>query len=249
MDPAEGIFFGDLEEATASFGRSIPELMGALDAVIPRAMQGDLRATRRFATYYLLVADELGTIVAEVKRTIPVGVVTSVLRHQIYVVPFEAPSQDGYGVVLAMVNIARSVAGAPREPLEWKMGDATGYWRFSKATDQVLFERTSSQPLERAMKILKLTASEMGRLLGVSRQAVEKWMVSGVPAERSARITTMDEIATVLHQHLRQGAVPGVVRKEADAFEGGTILEALARGQEQDVLDRVKASFDYATVA
>ncbi|MGH7643131.1 MAG: hypothetical protein ACRENX_09000 [Candidatus Dormibacteria bacterium] len=249
MDLTEGKFFGDLQEATASFGRSIPDLMNALDAVTPHAMLGDLRATRRFTTYYLLVADELGAVVAEIKRTMPAGVVEAVLRREIYLVPLEAPSPDGYGVVLMMVNIARSLAGAPREHLDWNLDNPAGFKRFSRVADQVLLERDSSHPLEHAMKILGLTATDMGEILDVSRQAVEKWMLSGVPADRSARILTIDEIATVLHQHLRRGAVPGVARKKADAFEGSTLLEALAGGHEQAILDRVKDSFDYGSVA
>ena len=230
-------------------GSAFPGLLSGLDAVTPRALLGELQATRRFTTYYMLAADEISAIIAAAKAGVSPRIVESLLRRQIVVVPFEAPSPDGRGIVLAMVNMTRLVTGPPPMSLHLHMPDADAYDRFLRVTDRVLFERESAQPLEHAMKVLELTSTDMGRIMGVTRQAIEKWRLSGPPAERSSRLITIDEIATILQSRLKPGYVPTIVRRPARAFEHKSFLEVLAEGREDDVLEKVKESFDYSSVA
>lgn len=243
------VLSGTLEEAARCLAAELPDVERALDAVTVRALRGEIDATRRFVVYYRLAAEQISALVAKAHPDIEVGIVAHLLWHEMPEVSWVAPQQDGIGILSAMVDKTRWISGSAPMQLKWQAGDAKSWWRFSRAVEVAVEEQRTADPLSRVMSLFDLNATEMGRIMGVTRQAIEKWRLSGPPAERSERIVTMAEIASVLHRRLRAGHVPAVVRRPADRFGGRSFLEALEQGEEQEVLAAVRSSFDYASVA
>ena len=94
-----------------------------------------------------------------------------------------------------------------------------------------------------------LTGSELGRLFGVRRQAVEQWRERGVPASRQVKLARLGEIADFLALRVKADRIPAVVRREGEAYGDRSVLDAIAAGDEDLVLDELRAAFDWAVAA
>ena len=99
------------------------------------------------------------------------------------------------------------------------------------------------------MATLGLSSNDVASLMGVNRQAVEKWLLAEPPPEQMGRIRALAEISDILRCRLRDGMAPVVVRRNADAYDGRTMLEVIAQGDHEWLLRSVKDSFDYTRVA
>jgi DNA-binding transcriptional regulator YdaS (Cro superfamily) len=107
----------------------------------------------------------------------------------------------------------------------------------------------ASTPLERVQELFGFDRTELARLFGVKRQAIEQWAKRGVPAERQAKLAAVLAIGELLTQKLRPGALPGVARTPAEAYGGRTMLEMIAADEHEALLGSVRASFDWASAA
>jgi DNA-binding XRE family transcriptional regulator len=107
----------------------------------------------------------------------------------------------------------------------------------------------SAALLKRAMELFELDRTELAKLFGVRRQAVEQWERRGVPAERRAKLATTVAIGELLAQKLRPGLLPGVARRPAPAYQGRTMLEMIEQDRHDELLEDVRGSFDWATTA
>jgi hypothetical protein len=94
-----------------------------------------------------------------------------------------------------------------------------------------------------------LSKADLARLFGVSRQAADQWLGSDMPAERKGKASTVLAIADLLSHRLKPGKLPGVARRPAPAYSGLTMLEMIAADQHEELLDSVRASFDFAKTA
>ena len=94
-----------------------------------------------------------------------------------------------------------------------------------------------------------LSKTEIGRLFGVSRQAVDQWRVRGVPGDRQEKAATIAATADLLSHQLKGERLPGIARRRARAYGGLTMLEMIERDRHQDLLERVRAAFDWASAA
>ena len=110
-------------------------------------------------------------------------------------------------------------------------------------------EQRSASPLRRAMTTLDLSSKDLANLMGVKRQAVEKWLQAGPPVNRIAKIGVLAEIADILSYRLRDGMPAVVLRRSADAYDGRSMFEVIADDDHEWLLSSVKDSFDYARVA
>lgn len=106
-----------------------------------------------------------------------------------------------------------------------------------------------SLPLVRLRTVLGLNRTELARLFGVRRQAVDQWSAHGVPADRQEKLATLGAIADLLEAKLKADRIPGVVRRAAPAFDGRSALEAIAAGDQDAVLDELRDAFDWASAA
>jgi hypothetical protein len=103
--------------------------------------------------------------------------------------------------------------------------------------------------LERLMRVFDVSKSELGRLYGVTRQAIDSWLANGVPADRQEKFASMLALADLLERKLKAGRVPGVARRAAAAYGGLTMLEMIAADRHDELLAAVRDSFDWARAA
>jgi len=103
--------------------------------------------------------------------------------------------------------------------------------------------------LDPIAETFELTETELGRLFGVSRQAVGQWRDRGVPSNRMTRVTTVAAICDLLGHQLKPERIPGVARRPAEAYGGLSMLDMIERGREDELLRMVRRTFDWASPA
>ena len=107
----------------------------------------------------------------------------------------------------------------------------------------------NGSPLRNAMATFELSSKDIAGLMGVTRQAVDKWLRGGPPAERLGKIGAIAGIAGILRDRLRAGMPPVVARRPAEAYGGRTMLEVIAGDEHEWLLRSVRESFDFVRVA
>jgi hypothetical protein len=160
----------------------------------------------------------------------------------------------GRGTAVALVAQLRSML-PDTKPLAsshelhlppWLLSDREAMRFYRAVGDELGRIRT---PLDRISSVLGLSCTELARLFGVRRQAIEQWEARGVPGERREKLATLDAIVDLLVAKLKPDRIPGVIRRSAAAYGGRSILEAIATGEEALVLDELRGAFDWAAAA
>ena len=111
-----------------------------------------------------------------------------------------------------------------------------------------LERRRRGAALARILEVWDLSRSEAGRRFGVSRQAVSKWLIKGVPADRVEAIGDLAAATDLLVRYLQRDRIAAVVRRPAPALGDRSLLDLLGRGDHREVLEAVRAMFDFAGV-
>jgi hypothetical protein len=101
--------------------------------------------------------------------------------------------------------------------------------------------------LDPIAETFELTETELGRLFGVSRQAVGQWRERGVPSNRMAKVATVAAIGDLLRHRLRTERIPGIARRPADAYGGLSMLEMIERDRQDELQAEIRRSFDWAS--
>jgi transcriptional regulator with XRE-family HTH domain len=189
---------------------------------------------------------------------VPLRIFLDVLANAAADVPF-LPWAGGFAlgdaVGLELSNRARQLLGS--EPLDLRQPitdtdvatrvviDEDQARRFIARVRHCLNHPDDDEPLKRLIDAFGLSKTELGGLFGVSRQAIDKWMRDGVPADRQEKLTTLLALVDLLERKLKHGRLPGVARRRADAYGGQTMLERIREGRHHELLDSVRASFDW----
>ena len=100
--------------------------------------------------------------------------------------------------------------------------------------------------LDPIAETLEISETELGRLFGVSRQAVGQWRERGVPSNRMAKVATVAAICDLLHHRLKPERIPGIARRPADAYGGLSMLEMIERDRQDQLQTLIRRSFDWA---
>jgi hypothetical protein len=103
--------------------------------------------------------------------------------------------------------------------------------------------------LDPIAETLELSETELGRLFGVSRQAVGQWRERGVPSSRKAKVATVAAICDLLGHRLIAERIPGIARRPAKAYGGLSMLEMIERDRQDELQARIRRSFDWASTA
>jgi transcriptional regulator with XRE-family HTH domain len=150
-----------------------------------------------------------------------------------------------------LVDRLRGIAGGlPRECTRTRHDiDLPRFTWFLTTIDEIEQERRCASPLRRAMEILELTSSDVARAMGVSRQAVEKWLLAGPPADRLPKIGALAEIAENLRHRLRPGLPAVVARRAAPAYGDRSMLQLIEADEHEWLRRSVAESFDLTSVA
>ena len=110
--------------------------------------------------------------------------------------------------------------------------------------------RTTSAPmLVRISDVFGLSHTDLGRLFGVSRQAVSQWIEDETPAARLGKVLAVVQIADLLAVNLIADRIPAVARMPAEAYGGRTMLQMIAQDRHQELLTSVRDSFDWSQTA
>lgn len=213
-----------------------------VDAVLrplPSALRGDEASARRYARAWRRLVRDLLTGDA------PPGAV-DVLDQLALTAPFAAS-----GPIDALVSAAGGIIdGVPPTPVvvdPAAFPDPLAYQRFSRV---VLLELSGAGTgLERLMAAWQLSVTDVARLFGVARQAVQQWLDDGAPAARQPKLATILRLADLLDRNLLPERVPGVVRTPAAAYGNRSMLQAIAADDQGAVYEAVARSFDWASTA
>lgn len=272
MDP---LVTDDAECAAKEIEGAAEDVIKELDRVLPRALRGGeaaakayVRAWRDLAGRCLKLAHESmpdlvfpgedgAFLLVDVKGRISVTA-NAHLEYLAVNAPF-SPWLNRFGVghgaaMFLLSEIRQALPGLHAIPLSdeesglpnWDF-DRTDFSSFVRHVWAELQEEEGL--LERIDRTFQLTATEMGRLFGVRRQAIDQWLEHGVPPARQPKALVIAQIADVLALNLEPSRIPAIVRTSASAYGGHTMLEMIADERHEELLAMVRDSFDWATTA
>jgi hypothetical protein len=117
-----------------------------------------------------------------------------------------------------------------------------------RALVEDLDRRLTTAPLSRFMKLWGVSGAETGRIFGVSRQAVSRWLDRGVPPGRSEVAADLAAATDLLSRYVKRERIPAVVRRASDTLQGRSLLDLALEGRHREVRDAVRAMFDLRRV-
>ncbi len=215
-------------------------LVREVERSLPRALRGEPAAARRYARAWrelvrsLLASQDAAAAAADV------------LDHVALTAPFHPD-----GPIRALLSAAAGIIPGMR-PSAVSSPPASlpapiQYERFALAVLDELSGRGSE--LARLMAGWQLSVSDVARLFGVTRQAVQQWLEDGVPAARQPKLLQILRIGDLLERNLQPPRVRAVVRSDAGAYGGRSMLELIADDRHDELLESVERSFDWASTA
>ena len=248
--------------------------MGDFDSVMREAVRGHPEAFHQYVGTWgsftrqvlacihesrpdLVVESHGGLAVVDVK-----GKASTLPLELIKLGAFEAPFSGwvaklgpGEGAALSLLSrVRQTLRGvAPLEPPakagfpHWDI-DPPAHQRFVRL---VAFELIADKPaIRRIAEIFDLNHTKLGELFGVTRTAATDWLDKGnVPSDRQAKLVTILAIGELLLRKLRSGLVPGVARKQSEAYGGLSMLQMISADRHEELLELTRESFDWAATA
>lgn len=194
--------------------------------------------------------------IADVKRWPAFGSAL-VLEAEALEAPFSswitATDDVGTGACAAMIQKVRELVPG-FHPVALSV-NALPHWEQTESQIRAFRRHVSSAlgetdpALERIRNVFDLSLTELGDLFGVSRQAVTQWLEYGIPEDRLAKVTTVAAIADLFDYRLRSERIPGIVRREAPAYEGSTALEMIKQDRHEALLEIARDSFAWSVPA
>jgi hypothetical protein len=106
--------------------------------------------------------------------------------------------------------------------------------------------RGSERAIDEIRQIFGLSETAFARLFRVTRQAVEKWRLHGLPPARTADVDRCLEIAGVFKRRLIEARIPQIVRTPADGLGGRTVLDVLEADGPEPVYRYLHQLYSYA---
>lgn len=100
--------------------------------------------------------------------------------------------------------------------------------------------------LDPVAETFELSETDLGRLFGVSRQAVGQWRERGVPSSRMAKLATTAAICDLLRHRLKPERIPGIARRPARAYGGLSMLEMIEGDRQDELQAEIRRAFDWA---
>lgn len=136
-------------------------------------------------------------------------------------------------------EVAAEVADAAMENPAWLA-------EFIRALERRRRRRGSE--LGRILATWGLSQAEAAHIFGISRQAVSKWVETGVPPERSRAVADLAAATDLLEHYLKAERIPAVVRRQAQSLDGMSLLQLATAGDTRAALRATREMFDFAAV-
>ena len=216
------------------------DLVHEVERALPKALRGEAAAARRYAMAWhelvrgLLASHDAGAAAADV------------LDHLALTAPFH-PDGPINALLSAAAGIISGMRPSPVSSSPAPLPAPLQYERFSLAVLRELSRPGSD--LAGLMAGWRLSVSDVARLFGVTRQAVQQWLDDGVPAARQPKLLQILRIGDLLERNLQPQRIPAVVRSDADAYGGRSMLELIAEDRHDELLSSVERSFEWASSA
>lgn len=120
----------------------------------------------------------------------------------------------------------------------------------SAVTEEMLASATDNRgrlTIGRLMTTLRLSYDDIGRMFSVSGETARRWAlgVSSIPADAAARLDVANQAINRMQRLIRPDRLPGVLRRQADAFDGDPALAWILRGRIADVAERYERDLAY----
>jgi predicted transcriptional regulator len=113
---------------------------------------------------------------------------------------------------------------------------------------EALDRQRAGSELRRVLSLWDLSQAEAGRMFGVSRQAVAKWLAGGLPAERLLPVAELAAATDILVHYLKRERIPAVVRRPAARLGDRSLLSLAGEGRTAEVLAACREMFDVASI-
>ena len=113
------------------------------------------------------------------------------------------------------------------------------------AFTESLDHRRAGESLARTLAVWGTSQAEAARLVGVSRQAVGKWLQRGAPPARTGAFADLAAATELLVRHLKRDRIPAVVRRPIPALGGVSLMDLLARGDTRSLLGACRDMFRF----
>lgn len=226
---------------TATLARLDRAALAEVERYLPRALGGDEAACRGYARAWRRLVDDLLEPYADAARA------AGVLDRLAIVAPFEPE-----GPFRALVSVAAAIIPGMDAPTAIRRAPAPppGPVELERFGRLVLAELVGAGTgLAAWMASWDLSVTDVARAFGVRRQAVQQWLGQGVPPARRPKLQAILAIADLLERNLLAERIPGVVRAPSRADGGGSMLDALEADRHEELLERTRRSFDWASSA
>jgi hypothetical protein len=227
---------------TATVTRLDPDASAEVSRRLPLALRGDEAAAIAYARAWRRLVAELLAPYPDA----PAGS-AGVLERLALTAPFEPE-----GPLRALVSVAVGIIPGMDVPAATRTRPAAAPdpVDLARFTRSVLAELVGAGTgLEAMMASWHLSVTDVARVFGVRRQAVQQWLAEGVPPARQPKLLAILGIADLLERNLLPERIPAVVRTPSPADDGRSMLEALAADRHEELLERTRRSFDWAWTA
>ena len=124
-------------------------------------------------------------------------------------------------------------------------GDADVLRRIIDRLDHQL----NAGPLQRTVRLWDLSATQLGAMFGITRQAASKWLADGAPASRRDQVALLGQATDLLDQWVKRERIPAVVRRPVESLGGRTRLEVALAGEFEVLRDELYDTFDLTRIA
>ncbi len=105
--------------------------------------------------------------------------------------------------------------------------------------------RIGAGALDEIRERFGLSEEELARLFGVSRPAIAKWRLRGVPVGRAADVDRVRELSVYFGQRFSAARIPQIVRTPGKGLGGNTVLAVLGEGGVDRVYAYLERLFSY----
>jgi len=124
-------------------------------------------------------------------------------------------------------------------------GDAALLRRIVDRLDHQL----NAGPLQRTVRLWDISATQLGEMFGISRQAASKWLSDGAPAGRRDQVALLGQATDLLDQWVKRERIPAVVRRPVEQLGGRSRLDVALAGEFGLLRDELADTFDLTRIA
>lgn len=124
-------------------------------------------------------------------------------------------------------------------------GDAALLRRIVDRLDHQL----NASPLQRTVRLWDISATQLGEMFDISRQAASKWLSGGAPAGRRDQVAVLGQATDLLDQWVKRERIPAVVRRPVEQLGGRSRLDVALAGEFELLRDELADTFDLTRIA